>query len=254
MSGEVRAWWRVDGTTYVLLYSHAAREERVYELDERGIARPSRGTGGAEDRVSEFDTPAPRAPDRRGGAYRPRRRGAWVLSVILGVAVLALPLLTAGLAELRARRLSYGEFLDTGMSLERMTSTVAARIDYERDVEEFWSPADGVWDARRGDCEDYAMVVSAWLEAQGIEHTVVGFPLEESLDGHAAVIAETDDARVLIDPTMATAPTGVRFFPREASGSLPDLATVLSDYAAFPAATYESPPEAGRPSPTGFVE
>lgn len=240
--GEVRRSWREQGATYVRLYSYAAREERLYTIDRKGVARrpaPPDRTPAAGETPPSADTHV---------------TGLWWLGAVAGLLLLLLPLVTAGIAQLRTAGMSFDEFLATDMSLERMVSTVAARVSYEPDVEEFWSPAEGVWATRGGDCEDYAMIVSTYLERHGIEHTVVGLSLADSLAGHAAVIVRTDDARVLIDPTMATAPTGIRYFRRTEGGDIPSRAAVLEDYARLPAVAYDPPLEPGRPAVSGFID
>ncbi len=258
VSGDVRRSWHEQGTTYVRLYSYAAREERTYTIDRNGVARrpapPDHAGADIEANTAvgaqgPADTPAADAMPTDAKPTVARWPG-----VVAGLLLLLLPLVTAGFAQLRTAGMSFEEFLATDMSLERMVSTVAARVSYDRDVEEFWSPAEGVWATRRGDCEDYAMVVSAYLGRHGIEHTVVGFSLADSLAGHAAVIAQTEDARVLIDPTMATAPTGIRYFRRTDDGKLPSRAAALEDYARLPAAAYDPPLEPGRPAVSGFIE
>ena len=259
--GEVRRSWRERGATYVRLYSYAAREEQLYTIDRKGVARRP----APPDHTPAADGPelAAGTTDETRGVERPDatppeanhpESSVWWLGAVAGLLLLLLPLVSAGVAQLRTAGMSFDEFLATDMSLERMVSTIAARVSYERDVEEFWSPAAGVWAMRGGDCEDYAMIVSAYLERHGIEHTVVGFSLADSLAGHAAVIARTDDARVLIDPTMATAPTGIRYFRRIEDGGLPSRAAVLEDYARLPAVAYDPPLEAGRPAVSGFIE
>lgn len=262
ISGDVRRSWREHGTTYVRLYNHAAREERIYTIDRNGVARRpaaldgdrADGEAAADEAASDATASGVRRPGETPPSEGTHTTGLWWLGVVAGLVLLLLPFATAGVAQLRAAGMSFDEFLATDMSLERMVSTVAARVSYERDVEEFWSPAEGVWATRHGDCEDYAMVVSAYLEQHGIEHTVVGFPLTDSLAGHAAVIARTEDARVLIDPTMATAPTGIHYFRRADDGKLPSRAAVLEDYAQFPAVAYDPPLAPGRPAVSGFIE
>ncbi|MFO7781798.1 MAG: transglutaminase-like domain-containing protein [Spirochaetia bacterium] len=269
--GEVRRSWREQGATYVRLYSYAAREEQLYTIDQKGVARrpvaqrpaapdptPAAGdsalAAATTDEARNVERPDETPPEEMPPVEHRHESSARWLGVVAGLLLLLLPLVTGGVAQLRTAGMSFDEFLATDMSLERMVSTVAARVSYERDVEEFWSPAEGVWAMRGGDCEDYAMIVSAYLERHGVEHTVVGFSLADSLAGHAAVIARTDDARVLIDPTMATAPTGIRYFRRTGDGDIPSRAAVLEDYARLPAVAYDPPLEPGRPAVSGFIE
>jgi hypothetical protein len=240
ISGVVRGTWTADGTTYVSLYSHARREELLYAVDARGIAR--------RPRVPGDSTPTVDSGEPLGGSGR-----RWWLIGAIVLAALLVPLVTAGITRLQVAPMSFDSFLASDVSLRRLVTIVSARVSYDRDVENYWSPAEGVWQTRRGDCEDFAMVISTYLARQGVEHTVAGFALKEDLAGHAVVIADIGTARVLLDPTMATAPTGIRYFPADASGRLPSNAEVLADYARLPAVTYETPPEPGRPAPQGYI-
>ncbi|MFP4068167.1 MAG: transglutaminase-like domain-containing protein [Spirochaetaceae bacterium] len=247
VSGTVRSSNNVGDSTYVRLYSYAFREERFYHIDRDGIARPADARDEAAwSDLSTEDAGSPRPRGEPGGAL-------WLLGAVLLLALL-LSTLSGGLARVRAARMSYKEFLETEMSLEELVDTVRARVSYEHDVEDFWSPAPGVWETRRGDCEDYAMLISAYLDRWGVEHQVVGFSLTDSLAGHAAVIARTEDARVLLDPTTATADAGIEYAHRGPSGELPSPAEVLEDYAVLPAAEYDTPPEPGKPAVSGYVE
>lgn len=176
----------------------------------------------------------------------------WLVGSVVGGLVL-LVLLASAVVHVRAGTMSYHEFLSAEFSPGELTRIVGARVSYERDVDEYWSAPRGVWETRRGDCEDYAMVVSAYLDRRDIEHMVVGFSLKESLAGHAAVIAELDGTRVLIDPTLATAPGGIRYYGSAPGGAPPSPAEILEEYAVLPAAIYETPPQPGRPTPTGLL-
>lgn len=245
VTGVVRDVWREHGDRYVRLYSYAAREERTYRLDRRGVARQT--TADAPEAVSgseATDEPAPR-----------RGRGElWWLAASVVLAALLIPIAGAGIAELRASRMSYGEFLSSEMSLPALVRTVSARVSYERDVEEYWSAPEAIWQEGIGDCEDYAMLVSAYLARHEIDHRVLAFSLEDSLQGHAAVIADTERGRVLIDPTNATAPTGLKTFPARDDGSEPGPREILEPYAVFPVRVYDAPPEPGRPEPARLIE
>jgi hypothetical protein len=98
------------------------------------------------------------------------------------------------------------------------------------------------------------MVISAYLSAHGIEHGVYGFSLKGDLAGHVAVIAETEGARVLLDPTRATTGSGVRYFEAESDAALPTTAEILDRYAVLPARSYETPPIPGNPPVSSFIE
>jgi hypothetical protein len=176
----------------------------------------------------------------------------WLAGSVVGGMVL-IALLASAVVHVRAGTMSYHEFLSAELSPGELVRIVGARVSYERDVDEYWSAPRGVWETRRGDCEDYAMVVSAYLHRRDIEHMVVGFSLKESLAGHAAVIAELDGTRVLIDPTLATAPGGIRYYRSAHGGTAPTPAEIIEEYAVLPAAIYETPPEPGRPTPTGLL-
>lgn len=257
ITGQVRASWEEDGSTRIRLYEYATREERVYTVDRRGIARrPVSGQGAADGTstgAAPVEEPGHPGADDRVSRFRGILRAAIRLLASAALVAMAVALVTPWVMELRVSRMSYEDFLETELTPARLVRLLAARVSYERDVEDYWSPARGVWSMRRGDCEDYAMVVSAYLTRHGVEHEVVSFALKESLAGHAAVVAEVEDARVLIDPTMATAPGGLRVYRAGENGGLPSTAEALAPYAVLPAATYETPPEPGRPAVTGSV-
>lgn len=256
VSGSVRDAWEEDGRSFVRLYNYAAREERTYRIDTRGIARRC----DLHELADVAASPDVDSTDWRGlpGVHRLSRGGAvgeaWWLIGALALFALLLPLLTAAVDHHHSARLSYAQFLSAEMDLPTLVRTVSSRIAYDRDVEEYWSAPQDVWRAQNGDCEDYAMVISTYLSAHGVEHGVYGFSLDEGLSGHVAVIARTDDARVLLDPTRATAGTGVRVFRADAGQNPPSPADIIGRYAALPARSYDTPPSPGRPPVSEFVE
>jgi hypothetical protein len=138
--------------------------------------------------------------------------------------------------------------MEREMSLPQLASEVASRVRYRVDVEEYWSAPQDVWSSRLGDCEDHAMIVSAYLAYHDIEHTILGLSLEDQLQGHVVVVAHTKDGPGLLDPTRATTPTGYRQFPPGTA-----LSEIVTEYAVPPARVYEPTPPAGRPDPIGTV-
>ena len=274
VTGVVRDFWRDHGVRYVRLYSYAAREERTYRLEGNGIAKQAtvRATEADSDppeltsiREEPSESPTsvrkwpfePGSSDVEGGSgpARSRRRGElWWLVASVVLAALLVPVAGAGIAKLRTAGMSYGEFLSSDMSVSTLVRTVSARVSYKRDVEEYWSAPEAVWQEGIGDCEDYAMLVSAYLARHGIEHRVYAFSLKDSLQGHAAVIADTESGHVLIDPTNATAPTGLKAFSAKPNGTAPGPREILDPYAVFPVRVYDSPPEPGRPQPARLIE
>jgi hypothetical protein len=93
------------------------------------------------------------------------------------------------------------------------------------------------------------MLVATYLRHHDIPYTIFGLALGEELQGHVAVVAETDAGPVLLDPTLATAPDGVERFPRGTG-----LRKIIGRYGTLPGRIYPDDPEPGRPRPTGFVE
>lgn len=168
---------------------------------------------------------------------------AFVLATIL----FPLALLIAG--ELEARALSYDAFLSREMDLTRLTQVVTYRLDYRRDVLEYWSDPRDAWDAKAGDCEEYALVVAAYLSRHGIEHQVLGLTLRETLEGHAVVLVRTPAGYALIDPPGTAVRRGVAFFP---AGEEP--AEFLRRYSHLPVSVYSSTAEGPRPELVGLID
>jgi hypothetical protein len=172
---------------------------------------------------------------------------ALVAAILLGFMVL--PLIQGGFGMIQAGVTTYEGFLKSELSLGRLVSTVASRVSYRRDLDDYWSAPEDVWHSRNGDCEDQAAVISAYLSHHGIEHTVLGLSLKNGLQGHVVVVVIDREGPILIDPTGATAPAGIR---RYAPGT--PLSDVVSQYATLPARVYPPNPDAGRPEPISVVE
>lgn len=266
----------VRGTTRVSIYSYATRSVTEYRMDRRGrvhILRsdddddgtpllsaprrsdthPSRGPGHrrAAGEPIEAETPGAHqmeAAERAG----PRRWAAPMLLALVAATlafVIIFPFIQGAVSELSTSAMSYESFLEREMSLPRLVSTVATRVDYRTDLENYWSAPMDVWASRLGDCEDHAMVISRYLAEHDVPHTVLGISLTEELQGHVIVVAETESGPVLLDPTRATAPTGIRRF--EAGTPHRDI---VREYAVLPAAVYGVLPEPGRPRPITLLE
>ena len=248
----MREAWTTESSRYVRLYSYAAREERVYRVEGDVAYHPQQEGSRNTYEIAHFDetsddetTPEP--------ARKGRAEPAWII-VTIALAMLILTLVASGVSTIRSSTMSYETFLSTEMSLPQLVATVSARVSYDRDIEDYWTPAADLWESRHGDCEDYALLVSVYLTRHDIEHDLVSFSLEDDLAGHAAVIAHVDGARVLIDPTMATAPGGIEYFHADNGDAPPSAAEVLDEYAVLPATIYETPPRAGQPVVGGYIE
>lgn len=252
VAGLVREAWSTADSTYVRLYSYAAREERVYRIEGDVAYTDHRATHGAppssepEPHLTDEPLATPDEP-------APRVQPMWLLGAA-ALAILLGTLVSSGVSTIRASRMSYAGFLSTDMSLSELVGTVSARVSYERDIEDYWSPPADVWESRHGDCEDYAMVLSQYLTHHDIEHDLLSFSLQDELRGHAAVIAHVDGARVLLDPTRATAPGGIQYFRAGDDGRAPSTAEILDEYAVLPATSYHTPARSGQPVVRGYVE
>ncbi|MFW5729541.1 MAG: transglutaminase-like cysteine peptidase, partial [Spirochaetota bacterium] len=218
----------VHGNTRVSIYSYATRSVAEYRLDRRGRLHPL-GAG------HEADDERPRlgAPTRRDGRARHRHppvapgsaevhegeepespegpeRRRWAAPMVLALVastlafVIIFPFIQGAVAELSTSGMGYQDFLQREMSLSQLVSTVATRVDYRTDLEDYWSAPIDVWGSRMGDCEDHAMVISRYLAEHDVPHTVLGLSLTDELQGHVVVVAETESGPVLLDPTRAT--------------------------------------------------
>jgi hypothetical protein len=199
-------------------------------------------TGGKESWAPDAGPPIAEPFKPQGGIL-----SAFVAAILLGFMVL--PLIQGGFGMIQAGVTTYEGFLKSELTLGRLVSTVASRVSYRPDIDEYWSAPEDVWQSRNGDCEDQATVVSAYLSHHGIEHTVLGLSLKNGLQGHVVVVVTDTEGPILLDPTGATAPAGIR---RYAPGT--PLSEVVSQYATLPARVYPPNPDAGRPEPIGVVE
>lgn len=242
VEGLVHDLRQEEGASYLDLYSYRTRSVVTYRLGRRGALRPVPTATGAESGVALRGE----EPSRPLGKLLPP---FLLVGSTLILLFIILPLLQGGFQWLRVSLTSYEGFLQRELSLPRLVSTVAARVEYRRDLDEYWSAPEDVWTSRSGDCEDHAMVIAAYLRRHDIPYTIFGLALGEELQGHVAVVAQTPEGPVLLDPTLATAPDGVRRFPRGTS-----LKEIIDRYGTLPGRIYPKNPEPGRPDAEAFVE
>lgn len=241
VEGLVHDLRQEEGRSYLDLYSYRTRRVTTYRIGRGGSLRPVLSDGappGATLRSEE--------PGRPLGKLLPR---VLLLGSFLILLFLLLPLLQGGLQWLRVSLTSYDGFLQREMSLSKLVSTVGARVEYRRDLDEYWSAPGDVWASRSGDCEDHAMLVAAYLRHRDVPYTIFGLALGEQLQGHVAVVAHTSGGPVLLDPTLATAPDGVERFSPGTS-----LREIIARYGTLPGRIYPENPEPGRPRAEAFVE
>lgn len=165
--------------------------------------------------------------------------------IILGgflLAAIVVPILFLTAGEIEARSLSYDAFLEREYSIRHLAAVVASRLDYSTDLVEYWTDPRSAWNARAGDCEEYALIVAAHLRRHRIEHQVLGLTLRENLQGHAVVLARTQDRYALIDPPTTAVAGGVAFFPLSA-----DPAEFLRQYSHLPVSVYATDAEGANP-------
>jgi len=253
--GLVHDRWDRNGSTYLQIYSYATREVSTYRLDRRGRLHTQPRELGDDMAVTGGHVTGGTATDRQEQAQAgdPPHRAPFAAIIVPLVAialfaVVVLPLLQGGVTQLRTSTTDYSRFMEREISLPQLASEVASRVRYRIDIEEYWSAPQDVWSSRLGDCEDHAMLVSAYLAERNIEHTILGLSLEDQLQGHVVVVAHTEKGPALLDPTRATTPTGFRQFPPDTP-----LEEIVREYAVPPARVYESAPPAGRPEPIGTV-
>jgi len=247
IKGLVHQYHREGTTRYVDLYSYATRTIHTYRITRKGrLTAPAPIEGDEANREEVQHSEVSELPQLSNGWLR-------YLPILLGGFIVLLfavgPLLWGTLRELRLSPMSFESFMAADLTPTEVGELVAGRVAYRRDLDDYWSAPEDVWRSRSGDCEDQALLVSAYLARHGVEHQLVGLALRSGLQGHVVVVAETEKYRLLIDPTKATAPAGVERF----SPSTP-LRDILSPYAILPARLYPSNPEPGRPTPVGFVE
>ncbi len=269
--GLVHETGRLRGMRYIDLYSYATRRVTRYRVDRRGrlhaLRQPEAGAPELQyaetHRDSDTNVPTGFISEEPSGiepseheteSPKPSRTTILaplviaVMSLIL-VFIVIFPLIQGGAVRLKASTTSYNELLARDLNLSQLLSTVSARVDYRPDVEDYWSAPRAVWERRSGDCEDYALLVSAYLNRHNVSHHVLGMALKPDLQGHVAVVAESERGPVLLDPTRATAPTGLKRYPRGT-----EIAEIAAEFAALPVDDYGSSPAPGNPRPLRRVE
>lgn len=240
--GLVHNIWEDGEREYLELYSYRTRRLTAYHLTRKGRLRPLEPEAISESGAALVSE----EPGRSRGRLFPFLLVAGSAVILL---VLVTPLLQAGYQWLRVSFTSYEAFLEREMSYPKLVSTVATRVEYRRDLDEYWSAPEDVWASRSGDCEDHAMLLSAYLRHQNIPYDIFGLALGKELQGHVAVVAYTDSGPVLLDPTLATAPDGVERFPPTTP-----LTDIIKRYGTLPGRVYPDNPTPGRPEPERFVE
>lgn len=227
---------------YIELYSYRTRRVTPYHLSRRGRLTPLDPEEIAES-AANLRSEEPGEPV---GRFFPLFLVAGSAAILI---FLLAPVFQGGLQRIRVTMTSYESFLEREMSFPKLVTTVATRVDYRRDLAEYWSHPEDVWASRSGDCEDHAMLIAAYLRHKDIPYTIFGLALGEELQGHVAVVAETESGPVLLDPTLATARDGVERFPPGTP-----LKEIINRYGTLPGRIYPDNPEPGRPEPQRFVE
>ena len=242
VEGLVHDYWEEEGERFLQLYSYRTRSVTTYSVSRRKRLRPLPG-------ASVPDSGTGLLPEEQGRPFGTLLPGFLLIGSLLILVFLLLPLIQGGFQWVRVSLTSYEGFLESEMRLSRLVSTVATRVEYRRDLDEYWSAPQDVWASRSGDCEDHAMLIAAYLRHRDIPYTIFGLSLGEELQGHVAVVARTAGGPVLLDPTLATAPDGLRRFPPGTP-----LRKIVDRYGTLPGRIYPENPEPGRPEAEGFVE
>lgn len=227
--------------------ARAAPEDGNTPIGGDADLAPSAGIAGAPGEAERSG-----AAEGSGGVSPRHFTLAPLVLALVGVVLLVLvvlPVIQSGATGLLTARMSYGDFMSREMTLPQLVSTVSSRVAYRTDVEDYWSAPADVWSSRGGDCEDHAMLISAYLSRHGVPHTVVGAALKGDLQGHVMVVADTPKGRYLLDPTRASAPTGLKRYPADTA-----LAQIIREYAVLPASLYGESPTPGKPVPDRLLD
>ncbi len=105
---------------------------------------------------------------------------------------------------------NYREFLSKKFSIYQLYNVVTSRLNYKPDVYDEWMTPDYAWTFKTGDCEEYANIISDYLNHHGVKNYVVGLNLRHQAVGHAVVFAKIGGFFYMIDPTRAVETAGIK--------------------------------------------
>lgn len=105
-------------------------------------------------------------------------------------------------------KITYSTFLNNNYNLKKLYLTVRKRLDYVYDFDDYWQTPDYAWKNKKGDCEEFASIISDYLNKHQINNYLVGMNTKDN-KGHAVVFAAIDNIYYIIDPTRAIEIDGV---------------------------------------------
>ncbi len=130
----------------------------------------------------------------------------------------------------------YNEFLKKKLSIYKLYSIVTKRINYMPDINDEWMSPQFAWDNRFGDCEEYANIISDYLNHHTIENYVTGLNLKNKSEGHAVIFVKKDNIFYILDPTRAVEEMGIKKL-----NNINALKDAIRLYSSLPVSIYKVP-------------
>ena len=143
---------------------------------------------------------------------------------------------------------TYEKFLNKKMSITDLYKTVTDRISYRYDLGEKWLKPKTAWDTRYGDCEDFSVVTSDYLNFHKIENYIVGVYFPGNSTGHAMVIAKTENTFWVIDLTRAVEQAGYKKFI-----NIKNIEEIIKKYTQLNAEIFKIPSYDGEKEKIGVI-
>ncbi|OHD12876.1 MAG: hypothetical protein A2Y34_13105 [Spirochaetes bacterium GWC1_27_15] len=130
----------------------------------------------------------------------------------------------------------YKDFLNKNYNIYQLYEVITTRISYRYDMGEYWKTPEEAWSYKHGDCEEFSVICSDYLNYHKIENYIVGLNLKGSLIGHAAVFVKIKDVFYIIDLTKALEHQGIKKLQKAKT-----LKDAIKEYSTLPVNIFQVP-------------
>lgn len=230
LSGELRKIFWQEEECRVTLYSFMHREDKTYVLTEELKLSPL---------DSKKELPALESWNDDWGETPTRglfqSKIARLISLVILAAIL-FPILSIIPWPLNEVNYAYEEFLAKDLSISQLYRTIRRRMTYQSEAGDYWLPPKDAWDLRVGDCEEFAVICSDYLNKHHQENYLVGLFDGDDFNGHAVVFVKERDHFTIIDLNRYSETFGIHKLTDSKT-----LEDALRNYTERPGAVYGIP-------------
>lgn len=211
VSGYVREYFFSDINDgeelfYISIYCFNTRTERLFILDKELYLNPADlSLNETEEADINMNDDAPESAP--GQLFRPA-----FIRIVLFITVVSI--ITGGVdfsSFTPSVNISYDSFLKKNYSFESLAGVVYNRLKYTSDYTDLWHTPEFAWNNRFGDCEEYAGIITEYLNRHGIAAWIIAVNLKRG-SAHAMTIAYHNDHYYIIDPLRSAERSRVRKF------------------------------------------